>query len=270
MQELNNEFEQIMNDLDYDPSECSESDSSENYEESKAPVLLREPSQNDPQAPESKSIYFQTLKDFRFNTHDIFAKNNHICLDQLGNIDEMSGSLNRYTKEVRVLSQHLPCEPTGAVFVAMDSERMDLMKALISGTEDTPYAHGLYEFHIACPGNYPKKPPGMRIATTGNGKVRFNPNLYDDGYVCLSIINTWDGDPSERWNPGHSNILQVLLSIQVLVMDNLVIQKEPEFEHLEANSSENIAYCNIVKYNNAKYAILEMIKNPPQEFKEII
>ena len=62
---------------------------------------------------------------------------------------------------------------------------MDLMKALISGSEDTPYTHGLYEFHIACPLEYPKKPPLVSIVTTGNGKVRFNPNLYDDGYVCL-------------------------------------------------------------------------------------
>ena len=67
---------------------------------------------------------------------------------------------------------------------------MDLMKALISGSEDTPYTHGLYEFHIACPLEYPKKPPLVSIVTTGNGKVRFNPNLYDDGYVCLSVINT--------------------------------------------------------------------------------
>mmetsp|Transcript_2228 Transcript_2228/g.2075 ORF Transcript_2228/g.2075 Transcript_2228/m.2075 type:complete len:320 (+) Transcript_2228:608-1567(+) len=53
-------------------------------------------------------------------------------------------------------------------------------------------------------------------------------------------------------------------------MDNMVIQKEPEFEHLEVNSPENMAYCNIVKYNNAKYAILETIKHPPEEFKEIV
>ena len=73
---------------------------------------------------------------------------------------------------------------------------MDMMRALISGTEDTPYAHGLYLFDIVCPGSYPQNPPVVKIVTTGGGEVRFNPNLYSDGFVCLSVINTWEGDAS--------------------------------------------------------------------------
>ena len=233
-----------------------------------APVVLTEASQNDPQPPESVTSYFQSLKDFRFNTAEFYKLKNHVHMENVST--DAPVNTNRLSKEVKVLSQHLPCEATGAIFVVMDSERMDLMKALISGTEDTPYTHGLYEFHITCPPEYPKKPPIVSIVTTGKGKVRFNPNLYDDGYVCLSVINTWDGDPSERWNPAHSNILQVLLSIQVLVMDNRIIQKEPEFEHLAEDSWENKMYSNIVKYNNVKYAMIGMIDNPPEEFREAI
>lgn len=40
----------------------------------------------------------------------------------------------------------------------------------------------------------------------------FGPNLYQGGYVCLSIIGTWSGGPEESWN-SDKNILQVLLSI---------------------------------------------------------
>jgi ubiquitin-protein ligase len=232
------------------------------------PVVLTEATQNDPQPPESRTLYFQTLKDCRFSNADFWSKKKHVLSESIA--AEGVVNTNRLSKEVKVLSQHLPCEMTGAIFVVMDSERMDLMKALISGSEDTPYTHGLYEFHIACPPEYPKKPPSVSIVTTGSGKVRFNPNLYDDGYVCLSVINTWDGDPSERWNPAHSNILQVLLSIQVLVMDNMIIQKEPEFEHLSEDSWENKMYSNIVRYNNVKYAMLGMLENPPEEFKEVI
>lgn len=29
-------------------------------------------------------------------------------------------------------------------------------------------------------------------------------------------------------------------------------------------------YCNIVKYNNVKHAMLGMLENPPEEFKEVI
>lgn len=231
-------------------------------------IVLTEATQDDPQPPESKTSYYQELKDLRFNQFDFYSQKKHVLLENAPN--QSMVNTNRLNKEIKILSQHLPCETTGAIFVVMDSERMDFMKVIISGTVDTPYSHGLYEFHIACPSEYPNKPPLVSIVTTGGGTVRFNPNLYDDGFVCLSVINTWDGDPSERWNPAHSNILQVLLSIQVLVMDNMIIQKEPEFEHLQADSWENKLYCNIVRYNNVKYAMLGMLKTPPEEFKQVI
>lgn len=46
---------------------------------------------------------------------------------------------------------------------------------------------------------------------------RLNPNLYEDGKVCLSLLGTWHGKGSETWSP-LSNILQVLVSIQGLVL----------------------------------------------------
>ena len=67
------------------------------------------------------------------------------------------------------------------------------MKALISGPEDTPYEHGLYLCDIYLPETYPNTPPDMTIKTIGKGSLRFNPNLYSTGYICLSIINTWEG-----------------------------------------------------------------------------
>ena len=169
-----------------------------------------------------------------------------------------------------VLSKHLPCEAEGSVFVQVDETRMDLMRAILSGPLDTPYAHGLYLFDIVCPENYPNLPPRMQITTTGGNLVRFNPNLYSDGYICLSIINTWGGNPEEMWSPAHSNILQVLLSIKSLVMDDEVIQKEPGHESYDKNGAENLAYSNIVRYNNIKYAMIDMIRNPPSGFETIV
>lgn len=58
----------------------------------------------------------------------------------------------------------------------------------------------------------------MELETTGGGVARFNPNLYADGKVCLSLLGTWHGgDESEKWRPGSSNLFQVLLSLQVCV-----------------------------------------------------
>jgi len=62
----------------------------------------------------------------------------------------------------------------------------------------------------------------------------------------------------------------VLLSIQALVMDKRVIQKEPGYECYDENSCENQLYCSIVKYGNIKFAMTEMLKNPPEQFKEVV
>jgi baculoviral IAP repeat-containing protein 6 len=58
------------------------------------------------------------------------------------------------------------------------------------------------------PNEYPTSPPSINLETTGNHTVRFNPNLYNDGKVCLSILNTWHGRPEEKWNT-TSTFLQV-------------------------------------------------------------
>ncbi len=39
--------------------------------------------------------------------------------------------------------------------------------------------------------------------------MRFNPNLYNCGKVCLSLLGTWSGDRGENWNPDVSTMLQV-------------------------------------------------------------
>jgi ubiquitin-protein ligase len=54
--------------------------------------------------------------------------------------------------------------------------------------------------------------------TTGGGKVRFNPNLYSNGYVCLSLLGTWRAGDACSWTP-ISGISQILMSIQTLVMN---------------------------------------------------
>jgi hypothetical protein len=46
-----------------------------------------------------------------------------------------------------------------------------------------------------------------------------DPNLYANGKVCLSLLGTWSGDSGgEAWNARTSTLLQVLVSIQSLIM----------------------------------------------------
>lgn len=58
---------------------------------------------------------------------------------------------------------------------------------------------------------------------------RINPNLYNSGKVCLSLLNTWSGSGQEKWIPKQSTILQVLVSIQGLILNSEPYFNEPGY-----------------------------------------
>lgn len=60
----------------------------------------------------------------------------------------------------------------------------------------------------------------MQMVHYHSGGLRHNPNLYESGKVCLSLLNTWTGTGSEVWNPKSSTVLQVLVSLQALVLND--------------------------------------------------
>lgn len=120
----------------------------------------------------------------------------------------------RIAKELASIANALPLNASNSIYVCYDEGRVDIIKVLISGPDDTPYANGLFEFDIFFPTGYPFSPPKCAFLTTGSGNVRFNPNLYNDGKICLSILGTWEGRPEEKWNP-YCSLMQVLVSIQV-------------------------------------------------------
>lgn len=179
----------------------------------------------------------------------------------------------RLAQELADLANALPCEHTNSIFVRVDKERVDMMKALIVGSAGTPYAHGCFEFDLFCDNKYPMESPKMNLMTTGGGSVRFNPNLYACGKVCLSLLGTWRGSATENWDPKLSTILQVLVSVQAIIMSEEVYFNEPGFEH-EAGTVEgekkNEGYANIVRYANVKFAMLGQLKNPPRGFESVV
>ena len=54
-----------------------------------------------------------------------------------------------------------------------DEDRMDIVRALITGPAGTPYSLGCFAFDIYFPANYPVVPPLVKLITTGNGTVRY-------------------------------------------------------------------------------------------------
>ena len=57
----------------------------------------------------------------------------------------------------------MPIDHTNAIFVRCDTNRVDVMKALIMGAAGTPYAHGAFEFDIFFEDNYPNGPPKVNL-----------------------------------------------------------------------------------------------------------
>ncbi len=128
------------------------------------------------------------------------------------------------------------------IYCHFDDSNIKNVKALIIGPKNTPYENGFYLFDINFENDYPFSPPKVKFLTYEYG-IRFNPNLYINGKVCLSILGTWSG-------PGWTtclNLNTVLLSIQSLLNEN-PIQNEPGFENEVGERSKN--YSEIIKYHN--------------------
>ncbi|CAG7875411.1 unnamed protein product [Brassica rapa] len=120
----------------------------------------------------------------------------------------------------KILEKDLP----ETIFVRACESRMDLMRAVIVGAEGTPYHDGLFFFDIHFPDTYPSVPPMVHYHSGG---LTINPNLYNSGHVCLSLLGTWYGNTRENWLPQESTMLQLLVSIQGLILNRKPYYNEP-------------------------------------------
>ena len=91
-------------------------------------------------------------------------------------------SVHRLLRDVKQIMVN-PLSSNG-IFYNHDEEDMLKGYAMIIGPEDTPYHNGFYFFELNFPNNYPYSPPVVYFCTNGDG-VRFNPNLYKTGKVCI-------------------------------------------------------------------------------------
>ena len=222
--------------------------------------------------PVSQS-YPQLLRELSFDYMSMRDTNGKYVHYYASTDNPSQTKLIRLAQEYANLSKDLPCEHTNAIYVRVDKDQIDLMKVLIMGSAGTPYAHGAFEYDVHFDSNYPQGPPKVNLMTTGAGQVRFNPNLYATGKVCLSLLGTWTGQSTENWDPRISTLLQVLLSIQSIIMSEYVYFNEPSCEGeigKPQGEAKNEAYSNIVRYANMKYAMIEQIKKPSKGFEEII
>ena len=125
--------------------------------------------------------------------------------------------MKRLVAEFEALKSSLPSDKQCSAWLRFDEDTPQYLRALLTAPlpGPSPYAGGVFAFDIYIPDNYPSEPPKVQLLTTGRGTVRFGPNLYANGKVCLSLLGTW---PGPKWIPKQSSLLQVLVSIQSLLL----------------------------------------------------
>jgi len=152
-------------------------------------------------------------------------------------------------------------------FFAWSSSSFNIFRFVI-GSENEPYFGGLFEFDAYFPPDYPDCPPMVHLITTGRNTIRFNPNLYSDGKVCLSLLGTWAG---EQWNPNINTFLHVIHAINAMILNDNPVQNEPAyssdlyFDHPEKPLTKELLlvkkYKLQIKFFTLKYAILDHLKS---------
>lgn len=167
-------------------------------------------------------------------------------------------SINRILSDIKKLHQH-PLDKEG-IYWHFNEDDIYKFYAMIIGPKNTPYQDGFYFFEFLIPETYPMDPPKVIYHTQFNN-IRFNPNLYTNGKVCLSIINTWEG-PS--WTPCNT-LSSVLISLLGMVFIDQPLKNEPGFEHSPERKLDS--YNAIVEYGSMMGATIYMLNNVPEKFR---
>ena len=164
-------------------------------------------------------------------------------------------------KELKLLQSSLPA----GIVVKGYEERMDLFSAMIHGPKNTPYEDGLFFFDFQLGSDYPAAPPLCHYISFCSD--RLNPNLYEEGKVCVSLLGTWSGRGTETWTT-DSNLLQLLVSIQGLILVREPYFNEAGYEKQKGTQQgeENSRMYNEMAVLKLVTSMTRMVTNPAQPF----
>ena len=164
-------------------------------------------------------------------------------------------------KEINDESEHIN------IYALLDEEFN--LSVMMIGPSDSPYHGGFFLFKVKFTEDYPFSPPRISFITPQFHKnCRLHPNLYQEGKVCLSILNTWD---KNEWSP-ILTLEKIFLTIQGLLNDNPIIN-EPRYEdRVLGTHQEAKDYYTVALYRTLTVAVLGMLSHPscPPQFMTII
>jgi ubiquitin-conjugating enzyme E2 Z len=166
---------------------------------------------------------------------------------------------SRHIRRIMIDYKEIINEPLPNIYYIQDENNILKGYALIIGPEKTPYEYGNYLFEFNFPDNYPFSPPTVKFIT-GDGFTRFNPNLYINGTVCLSILNTWNG---EKWSSCQS-IRTILLTLSTVLNDRPLLN-EPD---ITIHHPDYDNYNKLIEYKNIEISIIKYLEktNLPYSF----
>jgi len=83
--------------------------------------------------------------------------------------------------------------------------------------------------------------------------MRYNPNFYRNGKVCLSILNTWRG---EGWTSCQT-IRSILLTL-ITTLNERPLLNEPG---IKETSEDVVKYNEMIQYKTLQFAHVDVLEN---------
>ena len=159
--------------------------------------------------------------------------------------------MDRSKKRIMLDYKEILNDPVENIYYIHDEHNIYKGYGLIIGPTDTPYENGFYFYEFLFPENYPFSPPKVKMINY-DGKTRFNPNMYINGHICLSILNTWEG---EKWSSCQS--IKSILNTLMITLNDTPLLNEPgiTIQHQDFNS-----YNKIIEYKNIEINILKYLE----------
>jgi len=173
-----------------------------------------------------------------------------------------SESVKRLIRDIKDIKKN-PLHDEGIYYIHDDTNMLEGY-AYICGPKDSVYYGGNYFYKFTFPNDYPYRPPKVEFLNGGgiDGKTRFHPNMYKNGKICLSILNTWRGD---QWT-GCQTIRSILLTI-LSILDSKPLLHEPGFTEI---CKDFIPYNKIITYKNFEYSVNYILNEKAKNLSFVI
>lgn len=204
--------------------------------------------------------YVDMMKPFICDTYPISTSKYRYAAQIEGTVSK--SVIKRVSQETSIMSE-LPLHINASILYRHDETHLRVARVLVTGPKDTPYDSGITIYDVLFPVDYPINPPNINIIN--NGGKRLNPNLYNAGKVCLSLLGTWDGVGGEKWSAQNSTLFQVLNSIQSLILIEEPYYNEPSYETQRGTPqgkkmSDN--YTSDIRLYTMNHSMNDMIEHP--------